>query len=69
MSEKTDSLREIALNLTDDGTVTERQQESPSHDPVGEEEARIAAEASASARDDGLDDAVDGGGGGGVATG
>lgn len=60
MSDKTDALREIALNVAGDHTVTETQEETPSHDPVGEEEARIAAEASASARDDGLDDAVAG---------
>ena len=53
-----DSLRDIALAVTEDGTVTETQEEGPSHDPVDAETARIAEEASA-ASEDGLDEAVD----------
>ena len=60
MSQSTKSLREIARTFTDDGLITEFQEETPSHDPVGEEEAKIASEASASATEDGLDDAVAG---------
>jgi hypothetical protein len=55
----TASLRDIALEITGDGTVTEEQQEGHSHDPVGDEEAEIAA-AAAAASHDGLSDALDG---------
>jgi hypothetical protein len=58
MSE-TDDLRDIALELTGDGTLTEPQEESHSHDPVGEREAEIA-EAAAAASEDGLAEAMDG---------
>ncbi len=58
--ERTDDLRDIFLDVAEDGTFTERQEEGPSHDPIGEREAAIEAEVSRSARDDGLDDAVDG---------
>lgn len=60
MPDKTDELRNIFLDVSDDGTVTERQDEGASKAPVGERDAAVAAEAAESAREDGLDDAVDG---------
>ncbi|PSP79479.1 hypothetical protein BRC81_04475 [Halobacteriales archaeon QS_1_68_20] len=57
--EKTDALRDIFMEVSEDGTFTERQAEAPSHDPIGEREADMEAEVSQSARADGLEDAVD----------
>lgn len=59
MSEKTDDLRDIFLDVSDDGTVTEHQQEGASKAPV-EDDAAATAEAVRSLREDGLDDAVAG---------
>jgi len=60
MSEKTDDLRDIFLDVSDDGTVTEHQREAASKDPVEDDDAAATAEAVRSLREDGLDDAVAG---------
>lgn len=60
MADKTDELRDIFLQVSDEGTLTERQQEGPSKAPVGERDAEVAAAVVESTREDGLDDAVDG---------
>lgn len=60
MTDKTGELREIFLDVSDDGTVTERQEEGPSKAPVEQRDAEVAATVAESAREDGLDDAVDG---------
>lgn len=60
MTDETDDLRAIFLEVSEDGTVTERQVEGPSKDPVEERDAAVAEQAAASALEDGLDDAVDG---------
>lgn len=57
--EKTDDLRDIFLDVAEEATFTERQEEGPSRDPIGEREAAMEAEVSRSAREDGLEDAVD----------
>lgn len=60
MTDDTDDLRDIFLEVSDDGTVTERQREGASKDPVDKTEAEASAEAVRSVREDGLDDAVAG---------
>lgn len=59
MSTKTDDLKQIFMDVSDEATFTERQEEGPSRDPISDREAEIEAEVSAFAREDGLDDAVD----------
>lgn len=56
MSTDTDDLREIFLDVAEDGTVTERQEESHSHDPLEDDELEATLNRAA---EDGLDDAVD----------
>lgn len=56
MSSETDSLREIFLDVSEDGTVTERQEEEPSRDPI---DADLEAELAGVTQGDGLEDAVD----------
>jgi hypothetical protein len=60
MTDKTDALRDIFLEVSDDGTVTERQEERASKAPVGTDESEATAEAVRSVQEDGLDDAVEG---------
>lgn len=60
----TDTLAEIFVRVTGDGTVTEQQEESPSHDPIDEETKAVEADVVAST-EDGLEDAVEGSGPGG----
>jgi hypothetical protein len=60
MTEKTDDLRDIFVEVTDEQTITERQQEGASKDPVDAETAAAASQAARSVREDGLDDAVAG---------
>lgn len=60
MSTKTDSLRELYLDITGEGTITESQEESPSRAPVEEEEAELERELSEFLQRDGLTDAVEG---------
>jgi hypothetical protein len=62
----TDSLRDIATSMTEDGTIVEEQAESHSHEVVDEDAAAVAA---AAAVDDGLEDAVDAEGAEAVLTG
>ena len=62
----TAALRDIAASVTEDGTITEEQAESHSHEVVDEDAAAVAAEA---AVEDGLDDAVGAEGAGAVRTG
>jgi len=51
----TAALRDIATSVTEDGTITEEQAESHSHEVVDDDATAVAAEA---AVEDGLDDAV-----------
>lgn len=60
MTDKTDDLRDIFLEVSDDGTVTERQREGPSKAPVDPSDAEATARAVRAVREDGLDDAVAG---------
>lgn len=57
MTDKTGELRDIFLEVSDTGTVTERQVEGASKEPVEDEGA---VDAIRSVAEDGLDDAVDG---------
>lgn len=59
MSEKTDELREIFMTVSEDGTVTEKQEEGPSSEVVDEGAAAEVDDAVA-ATEDGLADAIDG---------
>ena len=69
MTQKTDDLTDIFLDVADGETLTERQQEGPSRDPIEESDAELEASVVRSTREDGLDDAVDGDlGGSGAAT-
>jgi hypothetical protein len=56
MTDKTDELRDIFLDVSDTETVTERQVEGASKAPVEGDDA----DAIRSVAEDGLDDAVDG---------
>lgn len=57
MSDRTESLRRIFLEVSDDDTVTESQRRERSHEPIdADEEGPKPAD---SVRD-GLDDAIDG---------
>lgn len=60
MAVKTDSLRDLYLDITETGTVTERQQEAPSHAPMEAQELKLEETVSAFVKDDGLSDAVEG---------
>lgn len=57
MTDKTDELRDIFLDVSDTETVIERQVEGASKAPV---EGDDAADAIRSVAEDGLEDAVDG---------
>lgn len=57
--EKTDALRDIFIDVAGEATFTEPQEEGPSRDPIGKEEAAIVAEVSQSTRENGLEEAVD----------
>lgn len=59
MSEETAELRDIFLDVADEGTLTERQETGVSRDPIDEETAELEDEVSGMAREDGLADAVD----------
>lgn len=56
---KTDDLREIFMTVSEDGTVTERQEEGPSYEAVDKGAAEEVDDAVA-ATEDGLDDAIAG---------
>ncbi|ERG87919.1 MAG: hypothetical protein J07HX5_00060 [halophilic archaeon J07HX5] len=59
MQEKTDTLRELYLEITDEETLTEPQEESPSRAPVESVDAAVDEDVADIARHDGLDDAVE----------
>ena len=60
MSSETDALRDLFLDVSEEGVLTERQEEEPSRDPIDERDAALEAEISGMTRQDGLEDAVDG---------
>ncbi|MFB6299664.1 MAG: hypothetical protein ABEH65_05325 [Halobacteriales archaeon] len=60
MSTDTSTLKDIYLDVAGDDTLTEAQEEGPSHDPIEEREAAMEQEVSDFVRKSGLDDAVDG---------
>lgn len=60
MSTKTESLRDLYLDVAGEETITESQQEEPSHDPIEAGETELEAKVSEFVREDGLEDAVDG---------
>lgn len=69
MTTNTDKLSSLFVDVTgSEETVTEREDER-SRDPIAEEDAAIAEEAAAAARDNGLDDAVAGAGADGESAG
>jgi hypothetical protein len=55
-----ESLKEIFLQVSEDGTVTEPQEEGPSYEPIDDETAEQEGEV-ADSYADGLNDAIDGG--------
>jgi len=59
VDEKTEDLREIFVTVSEDGTVTERQEEGPSSGVVDEAAAAEVDDAVAAA-EDGLGDAIAG---------
>lgn len=59
MRKKTDTLRELYLEITDEETLTEPQEESPSRVPVDSVDAAVDEVVADIARHDGLDDAVE----------
>jgi division protein CdvB (Snf7/Vps24/ESCRT-III family) len=59
MSTKTESLRDLYMDITGEEATTEPQQESPSHDPIEEQDADLERSLSTVTREDGLEDAVD----------
>ena len=59
MSTKTESLRDLYMDVTGEEAITEPQQESPSHDPIEDQDADLERSLSAVTREDGLTDAVD----------
>lgn len=60
MSAKTDTLRELYLDVAGAETITESQEEEPSREPIDGETAAIEADVSNSVREDGLADALEG---------
>lgn len=60
MTGKAAELRELYLNLAEDETITESQEQVPNHDPVDATEAAIESEVIDYRREDGLDDALEG---------
>lgn len=58
MSTKTDALRDLFMEVSDEQTLTESQEEGVSHDPIEWDDARIVDEVAAAAQDDGLADAI-----------
>ncbi len=60
MSADTDTLREIYMEVAEEPTVVERQEEEPSREPIEASESQLEAEVSSFARQHGLDDALEG---------
>lgn len=61
MAANTDHLRDIILDVAGDETLTERQHEEPSRDPIDADDAEFENEIWSATIDDGLEDAVDSG--------
>ena len=59
MSAKTETLRDLYLDVTGEETITEPQKEGPSHEPIEERDADLERKVSTFAREDGLDDVVE----------
>jgi hypothetical protein len=60
MSTKTESLRDLYLDVAGAETITESQREEPSHDPIEDGGTELGAEVAEFIREDGLEDAVGG---------
>lgn len=60
MATKTESLRDLYMDVADEKTITEKQEEQHSHDPIGDGETELEEAVSATVVEDGLDGAVDG---------
>jgi hypothetical protein len=61
MNQHTQNLRELYLNVTDDATtVTEKQEDDPSREPVDAEQEALLSAVAGAATEHGLEDAVDG---------
>lgn len=60
MAEKTDSLREIFVDVAGETTVTESQREDVSHDPADPDDRRLEEAVASAVREDGLADAIAG---------
>ena len=60
MTEKTDSLRDLYLEITSEETLTEHQREDHSRAPIEAEDAAVDEVVADVARQDGLDEAVEG---------
>lgn len=56
----TESLRDIYLEVAGEETITERQEEDTSRDPIDAGATELSAEVTQVLREDGLDDAVEG---------
>lgn len=60
MSADTDALRDLYVDVTGQETVTDRQEEGPSHDPIEDRERTLQEAVSQAITDDGLDAAMEG---------
>ena len=69
MTTDTGHLTAIFRDIANDDVLVERQEETPSHEPMGEREAELEKTLSVSVRNDGLDEALDSGDPPSVATG
>lgn len=60
MSTETESLRDLYLDVAGEETITEQQEDGPSHDPIEATDTSVGEDVSAMVCEDGLTDAVDG---------
>ena len=60
MDEKTDALRDLYMDIASEETLTEHQREEPSKAPVEAEAAAVDEAVEDVARQDGLEEAVEG---------
>lgn len=60
MATNENSLTDIFLEVSEDGTITEHQVSGPSHDPIEDGTAALEREVRNTIQSDGLDDAVEG---------
>lgn len=59
MSAKPDSLRDLYMDVAGEETITEPQENGPSHEPIDEHAVALERKVSTFTREDGLDDVVE----------